>query len=883
MAHPQLVERQNINDPDIIDALERGPAQHVVNAITSNVFGVNNAAVSNYRDMGTGWTPLLVAIYSGAFDVVDALLDHDASVRVLTGSREGALHVLFRGMQLRGEGRKRYQHHHTTTTTHNTPDSSKSTSWHNCMERLLTLEQELSNVQNGHGFTPMSLACHFGLVGGILSLYQLSSGIASMATVDVSGRCPMFHLLQGVGTTNEKCDALNELRSMIQMNPEMEALVACRIQPSSSSSTSSTSSTSSNSSSSPSTPSPLIKRTTTTNTAVRSSIVSDEHPLSFLNDGVGDTLLHVAVSMKFPDATLIETLLKHSGIGSSSLLHLADIKSHTVVDLVRMRAAAVSNSMTPIISYCSPEDIATIERMSGSVGSSSLNSSSLKDLVMDCLSVIETHLKRQEIVSQQVGAALIEEEEAQELNARRTTTNGGVEMEKTKQKRRKRRSKRARRRQRQKDEESLEQDQLLGESINSGWGGAHDGEDDSDLMELSGISSVLVGREEENMENSAMLLDLLMAGNIAPSRPFFPNSKDSGGGWLSVGPHGGHHYQPQLHQSLHQSQSHQSQSQHQQQSSQHQQQSSQHQQQSSQHQQQNHHHHHHHHHHHGNVVSPMFDPNGSSSSSSRTHHSPLSTNGSINGSMSSLDVSASSSPGSSQLSTSPPGSPGFMLTGRATSNSGGDWASVASPIKPREHKVSDRPNKPKKSLEIPPEEKSRSLLLSSTGDKVGDSGGDRGGGGGGGGKSDGSAGGSDGSSGSGNGSSSSSSSSSGGKRTSSLSIDRSKETIKRNNEELTKDEVDAKEAEAQLRLVELFPLTNAVDVRPSHLVPVRMEDMEKYAVECSAAQLDLMEKIHRAALDQIISIRLERTRQNTMDEIAEMLQRGLPITRRVVN
>ena len=224
-----------------------------------------------------------------------------------------------------------------------------------------------------------------------------------------------------------------------------------------------------------------------------------------------------------------------------------------------------------------------------------------------------------------------------------------------------------------------------------------------------------------------------------------------------------------------------------------------------------------------------------------------------------------------------------MLTGRATSNSGGDWASVASPIKPREHKVSDRPNKPKKSLEIPPEEKSRSLLLSSTGDKVGDSGGDRGGGGGGGGKSDGSAGGSDGSSGSGNGSSSSSSSSSGGKRTSSLSIDRSKETIKRNNEELTKDEVDAKEAEAQLRLVELFPLTNAVDVRPSHLVPVRMEDMEKYAVECSAAQLDLMEKIHRAALDQIISIRLERTRQNTMDEIAEMLQRGLPITRRVVN
>ena len=259
--------------------------------------------------------------------------------------------------------------------------------------------------------------------------------------------------------------------------------------------------------------------------------------------------------------------------------------------------------------------------------------------------------------------------------------------------------------------------------------------------------------------------------------------------------------------------------------------------------------------------------------------------------MSSLDVSASSSPGSSQQSTSPPGSPGFMLTGRATSNSGGDWASVASPIKPREHKVNGRPNKgdqkknmgqsssatlPKKSSEIPPEEKSRSLLLSSTGDKVGDSGG----GGDGGGKSDGSAGGSDGGSGNGNGSSSSSS---GGKRTSSLSIDRSKETIKRNNEELTKDEVDAKEAEAQLRLVELFPLSNAVDVRPSHLVPVRMENMEKYAVECSAAQLDLMEKIHRAALDQITSIRLERTRQNTMDEIAEMLQRGLPITRRVVN
>jgi hypothetical protein len=91
--------------------------------------------------------------------------------------------------------------------------------------------------------------------------------------------------------------------------------------------------------------------------------------------------------------------------------------------------------------------------------------------------------------------------------------------------------------------------------------------------------------------------------------------------------------------------------------------------------------------------------------------------------------------------------------------------------------------------------------------------------------------------------------------------------------------VKAHEIQAQHRLVELFPLASAVDVRPAHLVPVRGTEVTHYATECSGAQLDLMEKIHRNALDQITMIRMERTRQSTMDEIAERLKRGLPITR----
>jgi hypothetical protein len=248
--------------------------------------------------------------------------------------------------------------------------------------------------------------------------------------------------------------------------------------------------------------------------------------------------------------------------------------------------------------------------------------------------------------------------------------------------------------------------------------------------------------------------------------------------------------------------------------------------------------------------------------------------------MSSLDVSVASSPASSQLSQSPPMSPGFVLAGeirvRQQSNSNGsDWASVASSQLRRHgegHGVKRRILSESSGEKNSKNEKNRENGKSERNEK------DK--------------------------LKPSSSNNSdhnhsrhrhnhpqqqlAKKRSSSLSIDRSNETVKNSNEEIEQDEPKQKETltkvstdvfqiQAQARLVELFPLADPVNVTPSHLVPVRKDDVSEYASECSAAQLDLMEKIHRSALDQITAIRMERTRQSTMDEIAEMLQRGIPI------
>jgi hypothetical protein len=798
MAKP--MNMKSIDDPILIKSLETyGSSTYIREAIKNKTFDVNNAALNNYSELGAGFTPLLVAIYNGAFDVVDALLDHDASVRVLTSGRDGALQILFTGMKNRSEGRER-----TVTVNNNSTNTSKAPSpstitttspftttsiapaepqWLSCMNRLIQLEHELVNVTNVKGMTPLALAMKFVQEGPALRLFNLL-GISSMATIDTMGKNPMFHLLDGEGTSEEKCHLLSNLVNQIKNKREIEALVACRIQPVNN-----------------------TNNSTTVAASLTSTIVLPEHPLSFLNQGNGNTLLHHAILMKIPDPHLISLILKLSGYGSSSLLHLVNHKNHTVMNTIRIRAAICSSHKDD--------------------NSTGTNDELVKTMVMASLMVIETHLEEQDAKSQILAKQLIiEEERTKKVNVKQENNkNKNIEEdsdsagnhhrnnaslskevlmeEKKKQKRRKRRSKRARRRQRQKEEEKEEEEELFKEAA------AGQNQLSQELLaeiareEDEDDRTIATDEKTDPEKNAAELLDLMIAGNVAPSRLMFNGEDD--GAWTSVGPRGSSSSSGRPFSSPPQ------------------------QRRTSGRRRRNR----------GTTtgttatsasnstlraVSPIFEYSGNNSG---THHS------SLNGSLSSLDITMS--PASS--AASPPISPGFVLSGgnRTTAHSihsnisnessdsndstsigANNWATVAS-IRAT----------PKRTI-------SRSLSRSS----------------------------------------------------SSLSIDRSKETIKKNlNDQKvmdvtnnTKQMLDEEEINARQRLVELFPLASAVDVRPSHLVPVKNENMTKYAIECSAAQLDLMEQIHREALHQITLIRMERTRQSTMDEIAEMLQRGVPIS-----
>ena len=931
MAHP--INMNNIVNSTIIQALENGNVSVIKKAILNQELEVNNSAVANYHPSDPhGWTPLLVAIYSGAFDVVHALLDHDASVRVLTGKRDTALHILLKGIYNR-----KNNHNHNNNIDVRVPPK-----WQTCMTRLIKLEQELGNMQNENGQTPMSLACYFGQKQPVLILYQLL-GISCMASVDTRGKCPMFHLLEGVGTSTAKCNVLHSLAAKIGLGKEIEALVACRIQLSfdgnatinsyslssnaaaaaaaaSPSSVSSAMNANSNgnsmSDSSPHQRSPNRNKRNKQHQHQHQSIVSDDHPLSFLNEGLGDTLLHFAISIDTPDPSIIAALLDHSGFGSSSILHLADIQSRTAIDRIRLRVTNEEQQQ---------------QQASHDVAATTNESSIRYPMIVACLTVIETHMDVQDAESQRIATALLkqEDQEKQETQDQKPKVT----------KRRKRKSKRARRRQKQKEmeiQEHVEQDLLLEEASNMSGLLA-------DMTDMSTIdmSSLDVDAEKmEQMNDSAALLDLLLAGNVAPSRPFFPNNDDNGGGWLNVGPHGiidtlgnssnlrngsngsngnnGNGNGNGSPHRTHYSNSNTAQSNHTQQ---------------------------HYHHSSFRTLSPIVGPGNNNGNGSHTHNS----------SMSSLDVSPSSSHVSQQ---SPPISPAsFVLTGGSnnhyssnnntntnnnnnnnnsgTSNNGNnDWASIASSAssqrgrQPSNNNYSHRNNnnstntkKQKKNNNNTNNNNStnnnkRSIKRRVLSESVGNDG---------------------------NNNRSQNvfnhnNTNSGKKKSSSssLSIDRSDETMKRNNERVAtalsirrsptskgdtknhsknsntydksnrdsksnkknhnkknyssnqsekntesnispKETMDLFETETQKRLLELFPLSDAVNVTSSHLVPVRKDDVPEYASECSAAQLDLMEKIHRAALDQITAIRMERTRQSTMDEIAEMLQRGLPI------
>ena len=877
---------KTLGDPLIVAALEtQGSAEYILKAMSTKQLDPNNAALDNYLNMGTGFTPLLVALYNGAFDVANVLLDNDANVRVLTGSRDGALQVLFQGMHNRGEGRTAgavpLEKHRGRNTPRQTPSTSSTSStssissississtsppppssqWLSCMQRLVKVEHELANVQNERGLTPLSLAMHFVQLGPVTYLFQLL-GISSMATIDTHGKNPMFHLLDGLGTPQEKCLVLNHLAERIGRGPETEALVACRVQPSSVNSMTSTSTGHSS-----------------TRSTASSNIVSTEHPLSFLNQGTGETLLHHAISLPVPDANIVSTLLDHSGFGSSSLLHLADSKEQTAVDRIRMRASIKPTS----------------------------TSSLTAPMVMACLMVIETHLDMQEAKSQQIAAELIVEEEQMAMrktshnkilnqtnqnNAIRNSSNhthtvahqgnivdgsiggsiddsvagGGASSspndqgnqpkeEKSKQKRRKRRSKRARRRQRLRRSDKELLDEATAERLSVSM------DEPKDEPKLSVVEHAATERSANTERNAATLLDLMMANNIAPSRPFFPNNEDDGV-WLNIGPRGGilnsndhrksngsgrHQFSspPQRRQQGKKSKNHNNHTNH----NNHNNHTT---------NNKNHQNHHNHQHNKNNrnnknkngstlrAVSPIFEYSGGA------HNSSLTSNGSL----SSLDSSVS--PASSQAPGSPP-SPGFVLSG-GTHNAAHNTAHAASTVSVRSNDSNDsskvqndrnvwasvasgkatvRHSRQPHQQQQQQQQQAR-VLSRNTQDQ----------------KEEG--------------------------RSKQRPQPRQPPRQQHPRPSTTEEQslVKAHEIQAQHRLVELFPLASAVDVRPAHLVPVRGTEVTHYATECSGAQLDLMEKIHRNALDQITMIRMERTRQSTMDEIAERLKRGLPITR----
>lgn len=85
------------------------------------------------------------------------------------------------------------------------------------------------------------------------------------------------------------------------------------------------------------------------------------------------------------------------------------------------------------------------------------------------------------------------------------------------------------------------------------------------------------------------------------------------------------------------------------------------------------------------------------------------------------------------------------------------------------------------------------------------------------------------------------------------------------------------------RLVELFPVSEAVNVTIGSLVPLRPEEfktiLRRGAVDFSQSQLELIETILKVGLDQIQEIKIEKARalerEKVREEIRLELQRQL--------
>lgn len=78
------------------------------------------------------------------------------------------------------------------------------------------------------------------------------------------------------------------------------------------------------------------------------------------------------------------------------------------------------------------------------------------------------------------------------------------------------------------------------------------------------------------------------------------------------------------------------------------------------------------------------------------------------------------------------------------------------------------------------------------------------------------------------------------------------------------------------RLVELFPVSEAVNVTIGNLVPLRPEELKtvlrKGAVDFSQSQLELIETILRAGLDQIQEIKIEKARALEREKVREEIR-----------
>ena len=84
--------------------------------------------------------------------------------------------------------------------------------------------------------------------------------------------------------------------------------------------------------------------------------------------------------------------------------------------------------------------------------------------------------------------------------------------------------------------------------------------------------------------------------------------------------------------------------------------------------------------------------------------------------------------------------------------------------------------------------------------------------------------------------------------------------------------------------MELFPVSEAVDVTIGNLVPLRPQELEETlrrgAADFSQSQLDLIDAILRTGLDQIQQIKMQKARALEREKVREEIRLELMRQRR---